>query len=211
MAGMNSSTQQPIKSSLSSASTPIRRASEVISRLSGHVLSARDARTPVMQAQLRVSGRQARTTHTGGYEVILDGLPTLVEIEIQARGYHAHWEQLTWAAVANGGLLHRDFHLVPEDVPLVRVRAGERLSARGATPQLPSRLIAEHEELLELEPDLSDEVTEELLSEEEEISFWMESADLDDLDWEERQLFGLEEPLILEEPSLEPPVRRLSR
>lgn len=213
MSGMNSGSTSPISSYVASGGGPLRRASELVSRLSGHVLSARDARSPVVQAQLRVQGRQARTSSSGGYEVILDGLPTLVEVEIQARGYHPHWEQLTWASVANGGLLHRDFHLVPEDVPLLRVRAGDHQKARSTTPLLPSRLIPENDDMLELEleDDLSDEITEELLSEEEEISFWMESSDLDDLDWEERQLFGLDEVVLLEEPSLEPPVRLLPR
>jgi hypothetical protein len=93
------------------------------SKLAGHVLSVRDRRSPVPEAHLEVDFREVTSRGDGLYEVALDSLPLQVELRISARGYHPHRELINWAPVAAGGLILRDFYLIPEDQPVPVHRA----------------------------------------------------------------------------------------
>lgn len=174
-----------------------------VSRIAGHLLSATDRYSPIADAQMRVHTRGCLSRDDGGFELPLDSLPAVVELEIIAKGFHTHREQFSWASVASGGLILRDFYLVPESVPLVRARMTERLmQARAAMrPAEPDE--AEFEELeLELDEAEEDDV---VLQDDDSEPLWMgDETSSEALDWEDSQLYDVSDDELLDESSLEP-------
>lgn len=112
--------------------------SHSVAKLAGHILCARDRFTPLDSARLRAGSVAITSRYDGLYELELDALPLVLELEILAPGYHPFKEKMSWAAVASGGLMLRDFYLIPLDMPLPSQRLEAAPVARTAlTLQLP--------------------------------------------------------------------------
>lgn len=188
--------------------TPILTPARSQSRLAGHVLSARDRYTPIRDAKIRIHTRHTTTQAEGLYEIPLDSLPAVVDVEIDAPGFYVHREQMSWVHVASGGLILRDFILIPSDMPLVRTRmSGQHPVRTTLPPVVPVHAPPPPDEEEELDLEDIDEEEEEALfdGQESDDDAWTDSDDSEDLDWEERQLHGtFDDEEIFSEPSLEP-------
>lgn len=138
------------------------------STLAGHVLSARDRRTPVGEARLILDTVEVRARADGQYELSLDALPMRVELRVVAKGFHPHYEVLDWATVASGGLLLRDYFLTPSDMPVPAHGRSARMPVSLEAPAVRDDFDLEEGEELELEE--GEEL--ELLDGDEE--FWEE-------------------------------------
>lgn len=129
--------------------------SHSISKLAGHIVCARDRFTPIEHARLRAGTLTVTARYDGLYELALDALPLSVELEILAPGYHPFKERMSWASVATGGLMLRDFYLIPLDMPLPisRTEPADALHTRSA----PSAASAPARSALLLELPLNDQ------------------------------------------------------
>ena len=67
------------------------------------------------RAVLRMEGRTIQTDEEGTYRIPLDDCPLPLRLTISCPGHFSRTETIDWSPILGGGLLVRDFELIPTD------------------------------------------------------------------------------------------------